>query len=567
MKTLIQILILFFGINTICYSQLPSNYPFKAIIDSHGDIYVAGDTLNPSNNTFEFVVKKYINGILRWRYLVMNPNGDDRGMDLVVYEGVNSYVYATGYINNASGNQILTVKLRSEDGTIVWSKEHSYPDCKGFAIALDLQSNPYITGYLKTELMRKFITSKYSNNSGTILWTRTYSNRLSLGNDAGTDILLDSSYVYVIGQTYNGPDLGNDIVLLNYNLNGDSLEVNMYNKYKSNETPTSFVISSLANKGDKSRISLTSISDATGIGMLPMSSYTTIAFKGGEHLDLHWARTFKRTPGGQNFATSLDADAGGNLYVTGYSQSGVSGFDYATIKYTPEGNYGWQGKDTVVFYDMGSGNDKASSIKVFHDSIYVTGSSELTPGGYKTVAYAQGNDGTVKYLWDRTFIPSFADERGDVETAATLNIDTVTGNLIVMAMVWGENAESKYAIQAISPKGDILYTIDNDAQSDNNIIKNEPGKEINNLTNGLSQNYPNPFNPTTRISYGLRNTDLVSIKVYTVLGDEVATLINEIQQPGSHSVTFNGTDLSSGIYYYKIKSGNFEEVKRMILIK
>ena len=83
----------------------------------------------------------------------------------------------------------------------------------------------------------------------------------------------------------------------------------------------------------------------------------------------------------------------------------------------------------------------------------------------------------------------------------------------------------------------------------------------------LSQNYPNPFNPATSIEYRVASTEYITLKVYDVLGREVATLVNEEKHPGSYDVVFDGSELSSGIYFYKIQAGNFVETKKMILLK
>ena len=83
----------------------------------------------------------------------------------------------------------------------------------------------------------------------------------------------------------------------------------------------------------------------------------------------------------------------------------------------------------------------------------------------------------------------------------------------------------------------------------------------------LSQNYPNPFNPTTNIKFDLPKEGFVSLKIYDVVGKEVASLVNEVKSAGSYIVGFNGTELSSGVYFYRLESGIFVENKRMILIK
>lgn len=83
----------------------------------------------------------------------------------------------------------------------------------------------------------------------------------------------------------------------------------------------------------------------------------------------------------------------------------------------------------------------------------------------------------------------------------------------------------------------------------------------------LCQNYPNPFNPTTVLQYSLPKDGNVSLKVYNVIGQEVATLVNAHQKIGNYKVNFNAEHLASGIYFYRIQAGSFSEVKKMLLIK
>lgn len=83
----------------------------------------------------------------------------------------------------------------------------------------------------------------------------------------------------------------------------------------------------------------------------------------------------------------------------------------------------------------------------------------------------------------------------------------------------------------------------------------------------LYQNYPNPFNPSTLISYDLADPGNVSLKVFDILGKEVITLVNDYQTAGSHSINFDGGSLSSGVYYYTLKAGEFIQTKRLVLIK
>jgi hypothetical protein len=83
----------------------------------------------------------------------------------------------------------------------------------------------------------------------------------------------------------------------------------------------------------------------------------------------------------------------------------------------------------------------------------------------------------------------------------------------------------------------------------------------------LYQNYPNPFNPKTIINYELPITNYVDLSVYNLLGQKVATLVSERQPAGYHEVEFNGQNLSSGVYLYKIEAGGCTDVKKMILLR
>jgi hypothetical protein len=87
----------------------------------------------------------------------------------------------------------------------------------------------------------------------------------------------------------------------------------------------------------------------------------------------------------------------------------------------------------------------------------------------------------------------------------------------------------------------------------------------------LQQNYPNPFNPTTQIKFaiptGIESLNRTSLKIYNMLGQEVATLVNESLKPGYYEATLDAKNLASGVYFYRLQSGAFSETKRMLLMK
>ena len=83
----------------------------------------------------------------------------------------------------------------------------------------------------------------------------------------------------------------------------------------------------------------------------------------------------------------------------------------------------------------------------------------------------------------------------------------------------------------------------------------------------LSQNYPNPFNPSTTIYYSIPELGFVILKIYDVLGNEIALLVNEEKSAGNFEVEFDATGLTSGIYFYRLQAVSFVETKKMVLMK
>ena len=83
----------------------------------------------------------------------------------------------------------------------------------------------------------------------------------------------------------------------------------------------------------------------------------------------------------------------------------------------------------------------------------------------------------------------------------------------------------------------------------------------------LKQNYPNPFNPSTTIEYQLPNNGEVNLKIYDILGREVAILVNEIKKSGKYSIEWNASQMASGVYFYRLSSGTNNNVKKLLLLK
>ncbi|HEX7356384.1 MAG TPA: T9SS type A sorting domain-containing protein, partial [Ignavibacteriaceae bacterium] len=174
----------------------------------------------------------------------------------------------------------------------------------------------------------------------------------------------------------------------------------------------------------------------------------------------------------------------------------------------------------------------------------------------------------------------------------------VSGNLYDLALKITQTTNSNptfftmpIQIKVNFANGDTIVSVFNNAQVQNfNISVNgmptsisfDPGnwilKNVNSVVTGLEnemnpnsfwleQNYPNPFNPSTTIKFNLGKAGFTTLKLYNVIGKEVANIVNDQLEAGAHEVTFNANDLPTGTYFYKLTSGNYTETRKMMLLK
>jgi len=118
------------------------------------------------------------------------------------------------------------------------------------------------------------------------------------------------------------------------------------------------------------------------------------------------------------------------------------------------------------------------------------------------------------------------------------------------------------------PIGDLTWELANGYNSTQADIATDV-KEINTLPTefALNQNYPNPFNPSTTINFAIGKASNVKLTVYNILGQKVATLVDNFMNTGAYEVKFNANHLSSGVYFYTIEAGDFRVNKKMMLLK
>jgi len=236
-------------------------------------------------------------------------------------------------------------------------------------------------------------------------------------------------------------------------------------------------------------------------------------------------------------------------------------------------------------------------IAVFSDSYTVLEGTDFNPGWGQSTQYStvdiEGNS-TIK-LAGLNYQGIALAGTNDVSGMTYLHLDFWTANstqfnfslispgdpakenavaLNVPAAHWRsvDIALSEYTVPNLAEIFQMKFDGNGDVYIDNIYFhKGEPvsveDQELTPSNFTLEQNYPNPFNPSTKISFSTKNAAQVSLEVYNVMGQKLATLVNGVVTSGNHTVTFDATNFASGMYLYKLTAGNFTSVKSMMLIK
>jgi sugar lactone lactonase YvrE len=395
----------------------------------------------------------------------------------------------------------------------------------GRSIAVDASGNIYVVGSLvSTGTGSDITTIKYSQD-GNILWMMQY-NRQANSGDKGKELVLDAAgNIYVTGST-NIPNTayGTDITTIKYNPAGVQQWVMHYNPNGLADAPNSIT---LDNQGN---VIVAGTSTGTGPAL---GDYITIKYDNNGNQQ--WASRYNYQ-NNNDAVNDVTADASGNVYVTGFSESILGGDDYATIKYNTSGVQQWVQRYT----SSGNDHDEAFAIAVDGSgSVYVTGQAAISTSDYLTIKY--NSSGVQQWL--------AVYNNGSTDGAVDLELDA-NNNLYVSGFSIGTGTSYDYVT--------IKYS---------QLVGIEPvSSEIPNEFL-LLQNYPNPFNPVTNIEFSIPKNSSVKITVYNSSGKEIETIVNGELSAGTYNVDWNASKYPSGVYFYKLTAGSFINTKKMIFVK
>jgi Secretion system C-terminal sorting domain len=412
---------------------------------------------------------------------------------------------------------------------------------------------------------------------GNILWQKTY----------GTNLL---EQAYSVKETYDGGLIISAFVyaatanlfLIKTNQNGDTLWTRNIG-YSGNDYGTNI---QLTEDGGFLVVGYTDSNISNGdrdIWLLKLDSTGTFL----------WQRTYGGTDAEEGFKLLKLSD--GNLLISGYSQSFGSGDrDGWIVKADSSGNFIWSKSFGVGGYDEFTAAAEDES-----GELYITGTTESSgdrnlwivktdsggnhlftkayggsqwewghdikrtnDGNFIVTGFNQSNSSGLRQLWILKI-----DQQGD--TLWTKLIRSVNGSEGYSVIQTPDNGFSATGFASSSGTGPDVWVIRLKPDGTSGIED-----EIFELptTFYLEQNYPNPFNPSTSIQYAISSRQFVQLKVYDVLGNEIAILVDEYKSAGKHEVEFNlaqvsKPEISSGVYFYQLRAQNFVETKKLVLLR
>ena len=552
MKRLLSILFLFCFLSTYNHSQvepdwaatyvgvgspLSLDYTSAIAVDLLGNIYVTGESYGASGNIDFLTIKLNSFGDTLWtRSYNGSGNGIDKATDIAV--DLLGNVFVTGRSQGSTtGWDYVTIKYNTL-GDLDWISNYngygggSQGQDIAISLCVDDLGNSYVTGNsnIWTGNLDDILTVKY-NSSGDTVWTNRYNGPLSVGDQAYSIKVDDLGNVYVAGFVDANSNLGTrDFCTIKYNSTGVQQWIGRYNG------PDSKVDEARALDVDPfGNVFVTGYSESTSNGV----DYATVKYNSSGVQQ--WASRYTYSNSSET-AADIIADSSGNCYVTGTSKNNLNWYGCLTIKYNPLGDTLWVKNEHPTNFESGS-------VIVIDDfqNVYISG---LSYNDLYTVKY----DSLGTKIWEDMY-RRLANSQ---QFIADIAVEPATGILYVAGSYMYSAQNADYVIlKYASVTG----------------IENEEDFSSNNYL--LNQNYPNPFNPTTKIKYSIpgniasemKQAQFVSLKIFDVLGKQVASLIDKEQLAGNYEVDFDASGFTSGVYFYKLQAGSYSETKKMLLMK
>lgn len=570
-------------------------------VDAAGNVYVTGYQYQFSGSGDVATLKYSPNGDSLWKQLYSSPGGNNQPNDIALDALGNIYITGASWVTAQEDFDLLLLKY-DPDGNLLWDRTLDNGDGQldsGYKLAIDPDGNAIVAGY--TEPNPYLV--KYSP-TGDLLWEDEHVGFST--NDEWKRVVTDAQgNIYVLGEI-SPPGESNHLWTAKYDPDGNIL-------WEDNYTGTA----------DESCY-------AGGLALMPDGG-VVVSGQSWDLPNNNNIITIRYAPDGTELWQRLEtagyahasgedvaADADGNIYVTGYGFNYTYWEDIITLGYSPDGDLLW----TQIYagpepnqsdYPQAIAVDEASNVFVAATSWYPASSADyitimysplpdvtiaLTPVGQPIQIPANGGSFDFNIAVTNNELDPVT---MDVWTMATLPNGSEVGPIILVEDITipAETTIDRDRTQAVpagAPAG--IYTYDAYIGDYDAALWGEDHFDFEKLATGdgsvvygwaswgeefdlnssnvkietpdkfaLFGAYPNPFNPTTTLSFQLAVDSKVNLTVFDVNGRQVAELVNGYRNAGNHTITFNASDLTSGIYFAQLSFNGQSQVQKLMLIK
>ena len=457
----------------------------------------------------------------------------------------NNNVYTVYYEYNPAGDIYLT--KRNSDGVFIWQEKFDQTDNskweKATWVATDNLGNILVSGTLMSGYSNPVeaasILMKF-DSAGNLIWRNVYETSFD-GSFTKKCLVDENNNIYVLGMGSGTPGYVTKVkkfapdgstIWTYYDANGIGAPINFKFTPDNAIVITGRAIFGSINGYAKIDLNGNHIWSYPGVSSLTIGDCEGDDFGNtylvhGEYVMNGGTELKKISPTGSLIWSNVYNLAGFRVEVGSDNQPVVCGFPNQNsfgssfIKVDSNGNLVWSNPDADSTFALML---HAKLIMDQNDNIY------LAAGTLTEMAVCKVNNDGIS-AWTVTMPGSYAN---DIVLGSDNNVYVVGGNTAKI----NQGGITSLSDDKLTPDGFIL-----------------------------AQNYPNPFNPSTTISFSIPSAGFTSLKVYDVLGNEVASLVNEEKPAGNYEVRLNASSLTSGTYFYRLNVGNFSEMKKMILMK
>jgi len=503
------------------------DYSNAIAVDNAGNVCVTGKSFGIGTD-FDIATVKYNSiGDTVWVRRYNGTGNSEDGSNAITMDNLgNVYVTGTTYITS-SNYDAVTIKYNST-GVVQWVSTFNgagNAEDQTSAIAVDNSGNVYVAGGTTgVGSNRDYITIKYSP-TGNQLWARTYN---GAGNDwdwADAIAVDNAGNVYITG-TSTGLDASLDCVTIKYNANGDTVWVRQYN---APDNRTDYARTIAVDNSENVYVAGNSQSAAT-------LAYDYITIKYNPNGDTLWVRKYNGIGNGDDYAFKLALDILGNCYVTGTSWGAGTGWDYETVKYSPNGIQQWDAR----YNSGGSCEDCAYDIKLDNlGNAYVTGRSmgSGTNFDFATIKYSSSGNQEWVIRYDG---PGNLDDWASAIALDSANNVYITGRSV------GSGTSYDYAtIKYVQTPG---------------IQENRSPLSADRFSLEVYL-YPNPAKASFTVRIPL-SADRSHLKLFDISGKLVKEMT--LLRPET-KVSLNG--INTGVYFLSLETEEKRIIERLIIVK